>query len=111
MSSSTRFVRPFALLLALGLLVALIIPAGMRSSHADQRQQDLHRRERTLALAPGHQITITCPTNLSGVVQGQQVTIECAASPSSGGPAVTGFNGVQDGQTIGGNVVIEALVS
>ncbi len=102
---ANRILRPFAVLLAVGLLAALLIPLATRPSHADQQ---------TISIAPGEQLTVTCTTNLSGTVQGTQSDIACAApAPTqtpADGPTITQIKGVQEGGSLSGTVNIEAIV-
>jgi hypothetical protein len=106
--TSHRLIRPFVILLALGLLVAVFAPLATRSSRAGQQ---------SITLAPGDTLTILCSTSLSGTVQGTQSTVNCAAPPATPtnvppkGPVVTGFNGAQEGGTLSGKANIEALVT
>src|SRR6478672_10935917 len=98
MMVANRVVRPFAILLAVGLLAALLIPLATRPSHADQQ---------TISIAPGDQLTITCTTGLNGTVQGTQSVISCAApaptqTPAAAGPTITQIKGVQEGGSLSG---------
>jgi hypothetical protein len=107
MMAANRIIRPFAVLLAVGLLAALLIPLAIRPSHADQQ---------TISIAPGDRLTVTCTTGLSGTIQGTQSVIECAApaptqASAASGPAITQIKGVQDGGTLSGKVNVEAIVS
>src|SRR6266545_2575135 len=97
-----RVIRPFAILLAVGLLAALIVPFATRSSKADQQ---------TITIAPGDRVTVVCPTNLSGAVQGQQSTIECAPQAAPQGLAIAEVRGINDGGSISGKVNVEAVVT
>jgi hypothetical protein len=110
MMLANRIVRSFAVLLALGLLAALLVPLATRPSHADQQ---------SVSIAPGDQLAVTCTTSLSGTVQGQQSVITCAApaatqvpptqAPASG-PTITQIKGVQEGGSLSGKANIEAIV-
>src|SRR3954447_3852525 len=97
MQYTSRIIRPFIFLLIGSLLTALLIPLATRSSWAGQQ---------TIALAPGDQITLTCPTGMNGAAAGTQATLSCAAPAPTAVPApaaaprVTGFTGVKDGQKI-----------
>jgi hypothetical protein len=106
MMVANRVVRSFAVLLAVGLLAALLIPLATRPSHADQQ---------TISIAPGDQLTITCTTSLSGTVQGTQSVIACAApaptQPPVSGPTITQIKGVQEAGSLSGKANIEAIVS
>jgi len=105
MQRSSRIIRPFIFLLIGSLLTALLIPLATHSSWAGQQ---------TIALAPGDQITLTCPTGMNGAAAGTQATLLCAvpaptAVPTAvAGPTITGFTGVQNGQKISGVVAITA---
>jgi hypothetical protein len=110
MMTGNRIGRSFAVLLAVGLLAALLFPLATRPSHADQQ---------TISIAPGDQLAVTCTTSLSGTVQGTQSVITCAApaptqapptqAPASG-PTITQIKGVQEGGTLSGKATIEAII-
>jgi hypothetical protein len=108
MLRSNRIIRPFIYMLIGGLLTALLIPLAARSSWAGQQ---------SIALAPGDQLTVTCPTGMGGAAPGTQAMLTCAAPPPTAvptkvaGPAITGFSGVQEGQTISGKSAIIAQVA
>ena len=107
---ANRVVHSFAVLLAVGLLAALLFPLATRPSHADQQ---------SISIAPGDQLSVTCTTSLGGTVQGTQSVIMCAApaptqvpptqAPASG-PTITQIKGVQEGGSLGGKANIEAIV-
>jgi hypothetical protein len=108
MAHSNRIIRPFIFMLIGSLLTALLIPLATRSSWAGQQ---------SIALAPGDQLTVTCPTGMNGSAPGTQATLACAApAPTAvptavAGPAISGFTGVQEGQSISGKVAIAVQVT
>src|SRR4051812_32741399 len=106
MMVANRVVRPFAVLLAVGLLAALLIPPATRPSHADQQ---------TISIAPRDRLNVTCTTGFGGRLQGTKSVITCAApaptqTPAAAGPAITQLKGVQEGGSLSGKANIEAIV-
>src|SRR4051794_30624313 len=104
MQRANLIMRPFMFLLIGSLLTALLIPLATRASWAGQQ---------TIALAPGDQITLTCPTGMNGSAAGTQATLQCAAPaptavPPATAPTITGFTGVKNGQSLTGVVGIVA---
>ena len=110
--------RPLLLIVLPAITVALALPLAIRAD------------PQLLALAPGGQLTVTCETSLSGVVEGQQATIACAPLPTptatpppvatatlppepAGGPVgpwIAELRGVSEGAAVSGpKVVIEAV--
>jgi hypothetical protein len=91
-----RVIRPCIWFLIGSLLTALLLPLATYSSWAGQQ---------SIALAPGDQLTVTCPTGMGGAAPGKQAMLTCAAPPPTAaptavmGPAITGFSGVQNGPT------------
>src|SRR5438105_2396729 len=107
MLAAHRIIRPCIWFLIGSLLAALLLPLATHSSWASQQ---------SIALAPGDKLTVTCPTGMGGAAPGTQAMLTCAAPPTVAptaiaGPAITGFSGVQDGQTIGGKIAIIAQVA
>lgn len=107
MTTHNRFIRPLLVIFTLGLMAALIIPFATRATRADQQ---------TIALPPGKQLVVTCETGLSGDIQGNQATLNCAplpeptAPPAPSGPQITELRGVSEGAALSGTVNIEAVV-
>lgn len=127
-----RIGRFLPIILAIELVVALLLPLPTPVLRAAQQ---------LVALSPGDELRVTCETTLSGVIEGTQASLSCAAQPPatpisstpapptpipptlipptpvpptpvpSGGPAVSELRGVREGQALKGTVVIEALVS
>jgi hypothetical protein len=83
----------------------LLLPLAPQSSWANQQ---------SIGLAPGEQVMVTCPTGMRGAAPGTQAKLIYAVPPPTvvptaiAGLAITGFSGVQDGQTIGGKIAITA---
>src|SRR4249920_1822865 len=108
MLRSNRLIRSFIWMFIGGLLTALLIPLAVRSSWAGQQ---------SITLAAGDQITLNCPTSMNGAAPGTQIKLVCAAPQPTAvpttvaAPAITGFTGIQDGQSISGKVAILAQAS
>ncbi|MEP7187976.1 MAG: Ig-like domain-containing protein, partial [Roseiflexaceae bacterium] len=108
MRAADRIIRPWIWLLIGSLLTVFLIPLATHSSWAGQQ---------SIALAPGDQLTVTCPTGMGGAAPGTQAQLTCAAPPptavptAAAGPSITGFSGVQEGQTLGGKIAIVAQVA
>src|SRR5215213_3132235 len=107
MRAAHRIIRPCIWLLMGSLLTTFLIPLATHSSWAGQQ---------SIALAPGDRLTVTCPTGMGGAAPGTQTQLICAAPPTAvpsaaAGPAITGFSGVQEGQTLGGKIAITAQVA
>ena len=99
--------RWFTLFLSATLLAVLSIPFITQATRANQEQ---------LTLAPGDRLMVRCDTALDATLQGQEGEITCArplSDPTNAvdGPVIAGFEGVESGQTISGQVDVEAVVS
>ena len=70
MGAAQRIIRPCIWLLIGSLLTAFLIPLATHSSWASQQN---------IALAPGDQLTVTCPTSMGGTAPGTQALLTCAA--------------------------------
>lgn len=84
---------PGALLFAAALLVTFILPLATSESWAGQQ---------SISLAPGDALTVNCPTNLGGQIQGQQGTLNCgpgSSPPATAAPVPTASAGVPGGRT------------
>ena len=99
MLRSNRLIRSFIWMFIGSLLTALLIPLATHSSWAGQQ---------SITLAAGDQITINCPTGMNGASPGTQIKLVCTAPQATAvptavaGPAITGFTGVKDGQSVSG---------
>jgi hypothetical protein len=108
MPHSNRIVRPFIFMLIGGLLTTLLIPLATNSSWAGQQ---------SITMAPGDQITLSCPTRMNGTSPGTQAMLKCAAPQPTAvpttvaGPTISSFSGIQEGQSISGKAAIIAQVA
>lgn len=136
MTTSARANRILAIMLTIGLLVAIIVPFVTRAG------------QQSMALSPGDKLIVTCETSLNGTMQGvNQATVDCAepapqaeaqpvvlveeqavvqpeaqaaapeaqvdaeAQARAAPPQIREIRGVQNGGSISGKANIEAIIS
>lgn len=89
--------RSIVSVLFICLLATLVLPFQLRAA------------SQTFTLAAGDKLTVTCDTKLTGSIEGGKSVLTCA--PKATNTVLKQLKGIEEGQTLSGRTVIQAIVA